>query len=298
MLKGRENHFLVRLFSPASETMSGIRDIKRRLSSIKNMRKITDAMYMVSSARLKGAQKRAQDFGDIFDRVEEIMAKIPARFKNVDEISPVFIVMAADRGLAGGYNAEVLKTAYNKIKPLKRFDVITIGEKAGRFFKSQGIEPLLYYTDMEKEMSSEALEEISENVLMEYENNRSIYAVYTHFKSPGVQEIRVVKILPQQERETAKQNGKKPLYIFEPSPEELITLLEKFYVKISLYGFYLHSYASEQAFRMRAMESATENADDLIEDLSLKYHQERKAAITREITEIVSGAENFLQQRP
>ncbi|MDN5313658.1 MAG: F-type H+-transporting ATPase subunit gamma [Thermoanaerobacteraceae bacterium] len=275
--------------------MSGIRDIKRRLSSIKNMRKITGAMYMVSSARLKVAQKKALDFGDVFDRMQEIMAKIPATLKNVDEYSPVFIVMASDRGLAGGYNADILKVVLNKIKPLNKFDVITIGAKAKKFFSSHGIKPLLEYTDMEKEISPEALEEISERAIKEYESNRSIFAVYTHFKSPGVQEVKVVKILPPEKTEKKeKGNEKKRLYIFEPSPEELINLLVKFYVKMSLYGFYLHSYASEQAFRMRAMESATENADDLLEDLSLKFHQERKAIITREITEIVSGAENYL----
>jgi len=270
--------------------MSGIRDIKRRISSVRNMRKITGAMYMVSSARLKGAQIRAQDFGDFFDKAMDIMAKIPATLEHKEDRPPLFIVMAGDRGLAGGYNSLVLKTVYQEMSKSGNAQVITIGQKARKFFMNMGMEPVLWYAGMDKELTSEALEEVSRRAVEEYRSHGGVYVAYTYFKNPAVQQVRVVKLLPPEKNRLEQ----KRLYIFEPSPEELIQQVMQFYVKMSLYGFYLHSYASEQAFRMKAMENATQNADDLLEDLSLKFHRERKAIITREITEIVSGAENYL----
>ncbi|HHW03949.1 MAG TPA: ATP synthase F1 subunit gamma [Thermoanaerobacterales bacterium] len=270
--------------------MSGIRDIKRRLSGIKNMRKITGAMHMVSSARLKGAQIRARNFGDFFEKALDIMVKIQAPLKHREGGPPLFIVIASDKGLAGDYNAGVLKLAELEINRFEKVDVITVGQKAERFFLSRGIKPLLRYHGMNKELTPEALGEISRRAVQEYKNHRCVYAVYTYFKNPAVQQARVVKLLPPEK----SGSGQMREYIFEPSPEELMESVLEFYVRNSLYGFYIHSYASEQAFRVRAMENATQNADDLLEDLSLKFHQERKAIITREITEIVSGAENYL----
>lgn len=270
--------------------MSGIRDIKRRISAVKNMRKITGAMYMVSSARIKGAQIRAQDFGGFFDKVLDIIARIPASLKPTEERPPLFIVMAGDRGMAGGYNAYILKTALREIDKTGNAGIITVGQKARKFFLNMGIEPVLWYNGIDKELTSEVIEEISRRAVEEYKKNSCVYAVYTHFKNPAVQQVKVAKLLPP-EKDNLRQ---KRQYIFEPSPEELIKLTLEFYVKMSLYGFYLHSYASEQAFRIKAMENATQNADELLEDLNMKFHRERKAFITREITEIVSGAENYL----
>jgi len=270
--------------------MSGIRDIKRRISSVRNMRKITGAMHMVSSARLKGAQSRAQDFGDFFDKARDIMAKIPATLEHKEDRPPLFIVIAGDRGLAGGYNNLVLRTARREMDKAGDARLITIGQRARKFFINLGIEPALWYTGMEKQLSSEALEEVSRAAVEQYTSRGGVYAAYTYFRNPAVQQVKVVKLLPPERNAPEQQRP----YIFEPSPEELIRQLTEFYVKMSIYGFYLHSYASEQAFRMKAMENATQNADDLLEELSLKFHRERKAIITREITEIVSGAENYL----
>ncbi|MCR4429753.1 MAG: ATP synthase F1 subunit gamma [Tepidanaerobacteraceae bacterium] len=270
--------------------MTGMREIKRRISSVNSMRKITGAMFMVSSARLKDAQKRVQNFGDFFDRTADIIAGMPYSLKHKEKRSPIFIVMAGDRGLAGGYNEYVLKTAFQKIEKYGAAGIITVGMKAKKFFLNMGKEPILWYDGMNKEMPEEAIEEICRRILDEYKRDSFVYAVYTHFISPAVQQVRVARLLPPENRDL-KQNLD---YIFEPSPEELMNMAMKFHVKISLYGFYLHSYASEQAYRMKAMENATHSADELLENLNMKFHRERKAIITQEISEIVSGAEEYL----
>lgn len=270
--------------------MTGIREIKRRISSVNNMRKITGAMFMVSSARLKDAQKRLQNFGDFFGRTADIIAGIPYSLKHKEGRSPIFIVMAGDRGLAGGYNAYVLETALQKIEKYGAAGIITVGMKARKFFLNMGKEPILWYDGMDKELPGEAIEEICRRALDEYKKDSFVYAVYTHFINPAVQRVRVARLLPPENRDL-KQNLD---CIFEPSPEELMNMALQFHVKISLYGFYLHSYASEQAYRMKAMENATHSADELLENLNMKFHRERKAIITQEISEIVSGAEEYL----
>lgn len=270
--------------------MIGIRDIKRRISAVSSMRKITGAMFLVSSARLKDAQKRAQDFGDFFDRTAEIIAAIPSSLKHREGRPPIFIVMAGDRGLAGGYNEDVLKTALREINNAGACEIITVGMKAKKFFSNMGKKPILWYVGMEKEMPLEVIEKICRRAMDEYNKERFVYAVYTHFKNPALQQVRIARLLPPEKRNLKQKID----YIFEPSPEELMNIALRIHVKISLFGFYLHSYASEQAYRMKAMENATRNADELLENLNMKFHRERKAFITQEISEIVSGVEEYM----
>lgn len=269
--------------------MSGVRDLKRRISGIKNMKKITGALHMISSARLKGVQKSVQDYNYFLEKVRDIVSLIPAGEKFAGENPPLVIVMASDRGLAGGYNAGILRLAHEKIDGLKAKDIITVGEKARKFFVQKGYSPLLWYTNMEKELPPTVLGEITGKVFEAHKKGSAVYTAYTRFISPAKLIPEVAKILPLERGRKVKEE-----IIFEPSPEELLDLILEFYVKSTLQGLFLNSYACEQASRMRAMESAAENADDLLEELTLKFHTERKAVITREITEIVSGAENYL----
>ncbi|ADL08741.1 ATP synthase F1 subunit gamma [Thermosediminibacter oceani] len=267
--------------------MAGLREIRRRLGSIKNMRKITQAFHLISSARLKTVQKKLEDYGALYESMKEIVARIPVEEKD-GKGKPLLIVMAGDRGLAGGYNAAVLQEAEKTLRKFKEPVLVTVGRKAGDFFSKQGLKPAVRLVDVAKNLSPGCFDGVIGLALDHYRQGGSVFVTYTRFKNPFSMKPVTERLLPSE-----KAEDKNIDFAFEPAPRELMDYVAGLYLKLSLYGLYLHSYASELASRMRATETATENADDLIEKLTLQFHRERKAVITREITEIVSGAENY-----
>ncbi|TYP58795.1 ATP synthase F1 subunit gamma [Thermosediminibacter litoriperuensis] len=268
--------------------MPGLRDIRRRLGSVKNMRKITKAFHLISSARLKAAQKKLEDYGALYKSMKEIVARIPVEERE-SKGRPLLIVMAGDRGLAGGYNAAVLEEAAARLKEWGDAVLVTVGRKAWDYFTRQGMKPAIGLTDVAKNMSTGSFDGVVRLALDHYRQGGGVFVTYTRFSNPLSMEPVTERLLPPD-----KVGNENIDIAFEPDPEELMDYVAGLYLKLSLYGLYLNSYASELASRLRAMETATENADDLIEQLTLQFHRERKAVITREITEIVSGAENYL----
>ncbi|HZK54602.1 MAG TPA: ATP synthase F1 subunit gamma [Desulfosporosinus sp.] len=277
--------------------MAGAQDIRRRIRSVRNMQQITKAMKMVSAAKLRKAQLKlnaARPYALQMQGVLERLAQAP-----VDEIHPllikrpvhkvVYVLITSDRGLCGGYNANLIRKVSGMIKEAQQeVKLVTVGRKGRDFFRRGKTEFLAEYTGFGDEPSYNQAKEVAQEVIRLYEEGEAdeVYLLYTEFVTAMTQRPTQIKLLPM-EQPVAKE-GKE--YIFEPSAEEILNSLLPKYIETQIYRTILEGKASEQGARMTAMSSATDNAKDMIDRLSLAMNRARQAAITTEISEIVSGA--------
>jgi len=277
--------------------VAGAQDIRRRIRSVRNMQQITKAMKMVSAAKLRKAQLKlnaARPYALQMQGVLERLAQAP-----VDEIHPllikrpvhkvVYVLITSDRGLCGGYNANLIRKVSGMIKEAQQeVKLVTVGRKGRDFFRRGKTEFLAEYTGFGDEPSYNQAKEVAQEVIRLYEEGEAdeVYLLYTEFVTAMTQRPTQIKLLPM-EQPVAKE-GKE--YIFEPSAEEILNSLLPKYIETQIYRTILEGKASEQGARMTAMSSATDNAKDMIDRLSLAMNRARQAAITTEISEIVSGA--------
>ena len=277
--------------------MAGAQDIRRRMRSVKNMQQITKAMKMVSAAKLRKAQLKlnaARPYARQLQGVLERLAQAPVdvlhpllKKRSVQKV--VYVLITSDRGLCGGYNANLIRKTSGMItesqQPVK---LVTVGRKGRDFFRRGKIEFLAEYTGLGDDPSYNQAKEIAQEVVRLYEEGEAdeVYLLYTEFVTAMTQRPAQLKLLPIEQPE-GKQ-GKQ--YIFEPSAEEILNSLLPKYVETQIFRTILEGKASEQGARMTAMSSATDNAKDMIDKLSLAMNRARQAAITTEISEIVSGA--------
>jgi len=277
--------------------VAGTQDIRRRIRSVRNMQQITKAMKMVSAAKLRKAQLKlnaARPYARQLQGVLERLAQAP-----VDVLHPllkkrpvqkvVYVLITSDGGLCGGYNANLIRKTSGLIsesqQPVK---LVTVGRKGRDFFRRGKIEFLAEYTKLGDNPSYNQAKEIAQEVVRLYEQGEAdeVYILYTEFVSAMTQRPSQIKILPIEQPE-GKQ-GKQ--YIFEPSAEDILNSLLPKYIETQIFRTILEGKASEQGARMTAMSSATDNAKTMIDKLSLAMNRARQAAITTEISEIVSGA--------
>ena len=258
--------------------MASMRDIKRRKSSISSTQQITKAMKLVSTVKLQKAKTHAEATTPYFDSMYKTVCSMLAKAGTVNHpylqkqksTKKAIIVISSNRGLAGGYNSNVIK-------------LITGGD----FEK----EDLLIYAIGHKDDASRICEEL----LKKYVAGEigEIYLAYTHFKNTVVHVPTLMKLLPveldKQELEASKEATL--LMNFEPNEEAALEMIVPKYVTSLLYGALIEAVASENGARMQAMDSATSNAEDMIDDLTLKYNRARQGSITQELTEIIAGAE-------
>ena len=277
--------------------MAGAQDIRRRIRSVRNMQQITKAMKMVSAAKLRKAQLKlnaARPYARQLQGVLERLAQAP-----VDAVHPllkkrpvqkvVYVLITSDRGLCGGYNANLIRKTSGLIAETQQeVKLVTVGRKGRDFFRRGKIEFLAEYTGLGDDPSYNKAKEIAQEVVRLYEQGEAdeVYILYTEFVTAMTQRPSQIKLLPIEQPE-GKQ-GKQ--YIFEPSAEDILNSLLPKYVETQIFRTILDGKASEQGARMTAMSSATDNAKDMIEKLSLAMNRARQAAITTEISEIVSGA--------
>ena len=282
--------------------MAGVstKEIKNRIRSMESTKQITKAMEMVAASKLRRAQSQIAASRPYFEILRDTIADITR--SNRDFSSPylkkregkklLYVVIAGDRGLAGGYNSNVLKLVYAQIQD-KEAAVLPIGKKAVDSFKSKGI-PIL--TDTYAEAASVGIGDcfsISKQVSKAFLDGQydEVYVAYTNFVSMLSQSPDFMKLLPLEKPEV-KEN--EPPHrcdtLYEHPAEEVFAAIVPEYLGGVLYGALCESRASEQAARRSAMDSATQNADEMIADLSLKFNRARQAAITQEITEIVAGS--------
>ena len=275
--------------------MAGVstKEIKNRIRSMESTRQITKAMEMVAASKLRHAQAQVLSARPYFEILYETINEIAA--SGSDFQSPylqakgnggtLYIVIAGDRGLAGGYNSNVLKLAMQQEGEVS---ILPIGKKAVDYFHNRDLPVLTEQYVQAADVSMGDCFSIAKLLCKRYLKGEfsKIAVIYTEFVSVLSQVPQVMPLLPLQ----AQPGAKKSDILYEPSPEAVFEAIIPEYLGGVLYGVLCESRASEQAARRTAMDSATQNADDMIADLSLKFNQARQAAITQEITEIVAGS--------
>ncbi|MDD4802737.1 MAG: ATP synthase F1 subunit gamma [Syntrophomonas sp.] len=282
---------------------AGVKDLKRRIRSIKNTQQITSAMKMVAAAKLRRAQEAAEKSRPYTDALNETIARLvgvstdaehPLLAKREEVRKVGYIVVTADRGLCGGYNTNIIRAATDSIAADDRKiynGIIAVGKRSRDFFRKRtGLDA--EFINLGDKINYTDAREISQYVISAYENEEydEIYLVYAKFVNVLRQVPTVVKVLPiEPPEESAEERNIE--YIYEPSAEDILLTLLPRYVGGQIYHAMLEGKASEQGARMTAMGNASQNAAEIIGNLTLKMNKVRQAAITDEILDIVGGAE-------
>jgi len=294
--------------------MANLKEVRNRISSVSSTQQITKAMKMVSAAKLKRATNAIVQLRPYANKLKELLSNLSASLEDgsspfLQQREPVrvlVVVVSSNRGLAGAFNTNVIKTANNLIAEkysdqLKagNVSVVAIGKKAQEFYERRKYNVIGNNTELYNELNFTNASVITESIMDGFLKGRydRVEIVYNHFRNAAVQYLITEQLIPVPKTEAKKEEVKKDEvktaqvdYILEPSQEEIIAQLIPKNIKIQLYRAVLDSVASEHGARMTAMDKATENAGDLLKALKLSYNQARQAAITTELTEIVSGA--------
>ncbi|MFQ7574857.1 MAG: ATP synthase F1 subunit gamma [Lachnospira sp.] len=278
--------------------MASMRDIKRRRDSIQSTGQITKAMKLVSTVKLQRAKGKAENTKPYFDLMYKTVSNILAKSANINHryLKPgvsnkkAVIAITANRGLAGGYNNNIVKLVTGSISQQDAV-IYTIGRKGAEVFKRKGYDIKADYSDVIDEPLYTDAREIAEEVLRSFTDGEvgEIYIAYTSFKNTVVHEPKLIRLLPVSADEIEKDGDSTPMN-YEPNEEEALDMIIPKYVCSIIYGALIESVASENGARMQAMDSATSNAEDMISSLSVKFNRARQASITQELTEIISGA--------
>lgn len=279
--------------------MAGVRDIRRRIRAVRNMQQITKAMKMVAAAKLRKSQEKVIAARPYASQLQEVLARLAQAQVDVShpllERRPVqnigYIVFTSDRGLCGGFNANLIRKTNSQIKeettPVK---LVTVGRKSRDFFRRGKIEILAEFTGLGDSPNYGQARQIAQEVMRLYQEKviDEVYLSYTEFISVINQKPSVIKLLPIEQPESKGERARQ--YIFEPSPAEIMERLLPKYVETLIFRVLLESKACEMGAKMTAMDSATNNAKEMIDRLTLAMNRARQAAITKEISEIVGGA--------
>jgi F-type H+-transporting ATPase subunit gamma len=293
--------------------MEKSRDIRNRIKSVTGTRKITKAMEMIASSKIRKAQSRIFEARAFIENIEEVITDIacysglvsdPLLAPHKDEKVVLVVGLTADRGLCGGYNANIIRLIENNIKGLRSqgYDVKLdiIGTRGRNYFRYIGFSVSNIYENLSDYPKFLDAREISKDIISRYISGEvdKVLICYTRFKNAAEQipSIRQILPIPMEEkiiRGEIKEiaPGKVHEFIFDPSPQEILGSLLPQYIYTTIYGVLLEATASEIGARMTAMKSASDNAEDMIKDLVKLYHRARQQQITMEITEIVSGAQ-------
>ncbi|MED1784319.1 ATP synthase F1 subunit gamma [Brevibacillus fortis] len=280
----------------------GIREIRRSIKSKKDMRQITKAMKMVAAAKLRRNQDKAEAARPYADKIQEVIASIASgnssskhpMLQNRPVKKTGYIVITSDRGLAGGYNANILRKVVNTInekhKSKDEYGIFVIGRKGRDFFSKRNYPLLEEVTGLPASPAFADIKKIAGAAVQMFENEQidELYLCYNKFQSAISQIPTVKQLLPLEAPES--NNARELNYEYEPSSEEVLADLLPKYAETLVYSALLEAKASEEGSRMTAMGSATDNATDMINRLTLSYNRARQAAITQEISEIVAGA--------
>ncbi|TBL72953.1 ATP synthase F1 subunit gamma [Paenibacillus thalictri] len=279
----------------------GMREIKRQIGSKKNTMQITKAMEMVAAAKLRRAQEAAEAARPYSDKMKEVVASIAAGTKGVKhpmlqtrEVKKTgYLVITSDRGLAGGYNANVLRKVMAQInerhKSPSEYVIFVVGRKGRDFFRKRNMTIVEEVTGLADSPTFADIRNVANSAVSNYEQGAydELYLVYNEFRNAALQIPQVKRLLPLEEvaSDTVVAN-----YEYEPSAEGVLAVLLPKYAETLIYSAVLDGKASEFGARMTAMNSATKNAKKMINNLTLVYNRARQAAITQEISEIVAGA--------
>ena len=282
--------------------MASMRDIKRRKSSIQSTQQITKAMKLVSTVKLQRAKQRAENSKAYFDCMYQTVNSMLAKAGNIQHpyvtgngsTRKAVIMITGNRGLAGGYNSNIIKLVTKGEFQKEDLDIYAIGSKGRDALARYGYQIKAVYRDLAEEPAYADAMGISREVLSAFNAGEigEIYLAYTSFKNTVSHEPKLIRLLPADvSTEAVAEETGSAIMNFEPEDEEALGLIIPKYVTSLIYGGLVESVASENGARMQAMDSATSNAEEMIDSLSLLYNRARQGAITQELTEIIAGAE-------
>ena len=281
--------------------MASMRSIKRRKGSIESTQQITKAMKLVSTVKLQRAKGRAEKSKSYFECMYATVKSVLAKSGNInhpylqagDSTKKAVIVITSNRGLAGGYNSNVIKLITKGDFSKADTALYTVGIKGKDYFFHHGYEVVKDYSDLIEEPAYADAMRISEDLLKAFSDGEvgEIYLAYTAFKNTVSHVPTLLKLLPVDTDGLEDADEDKALMNFEQDEEEALNLLIPKYVTSLIYGSMVEAVASENGARMQAMYSATSNAEEMIDKLSLQYNRARQGSITQELTEIIAGAE-------
>ncbi|MCI6791540.1 MAG: ATP synthase F1 subunit gamma [Lachnobacterium sp.] len=283
--------------------MASMRDIKRRKSSIQSTQQITKAMKLVSTVKLQKAKNRAEQTDPYFNYMYKTVSSMLARSGNIDHPyltagdskKKAVVVITSNRGLAGGYNSNIVKLITGSDFDKEDLDIYAVGGKGAETLERRGYHIADLQTEMMEAPTYPDAASLCNRVLDAFTSGEvgEIYLAYTHFKNTVSQEAKLIKLLPVEIEPDSEENQASDSNIlmnYEPNEEEALDMIIPKYVTSLFYGALVEAVASENGARMQAMDSATSNAEEMISDLSLKYNRARQGSITQELTEIIAGA--------
>tara|TARA_B110000438_G_scaffold276211_1_gene297775 strand:+ start:3628 stop:4482 length:855 start_codon:yes stop_codon:yes gene_type:complete len=280
--------------------VASLKDIRDRIKSVKSIQKVTSAMKMVAAAKVRKAQEKMEQARPYTYALEETINHILPDVSrgnldllNVREIRrKAYVIVSADRGLAGGFNSNIIKVAEKEIAEFgkENVDLFCIGKKARDHFKRRDYNIIESHIDFWSELNFDNAMMIGRSAIEHFTSGKvdEIHVIYNYFVNMAQQEIKSEVLLPLSYHDEGFEEKDR---LYEPSKEVLVSSLVPRHLNIQIWKYLLESYASEQAARMMAMENATTNAGDMIKSLTLEFNKARQAAITTEMLEIVSGAE-------
>ena len=291
--------------------MASLQDLRRRISSVRNTRKITRALELVAGARLRRAQTRIEEMRPYADRMQELMvgtARAASSFRNLallqqrDEVRRVaIVVITGDRGLAGPFNGQVLRRAFELERQARsngqEVAWLVVGRKGASTLRFRRYEVAAQWAGFADKPSYQDAQAVGHRLAEVYENEEvdRVVLVYNRFESVIVQRVTTTDLLPIHEEvlssEEEKREGPSADFIYEPEPEQILERLLPVYLETEIYRALLESAAAFLASQMTAMRNASKNAGELIDDLTLSLNRARQAEITQEILEIVAGAD-------
>lgn len=296
--------------------MAGITEIRGRMRSIQQTLKITNAMYLISSAKVKKARKQLQEVEPYFDRLAKTILDIfrhspqlqhryiEGHHKSKEERKTGFVVITGDKGLAGAYNHNVLKLAESYLARKQDSTLFLIGQMGRHYFEKKNIPIDAEFMYTVQDPTLDRAQDICDTLVDLYERGAldEIYLVFTHSYSAMRMEPEIIKLLPLDRAMLSARRGLseadqyRDVVRYEPSPEAVLDVLVPGVIRGYIFAALVESFCSEQSSRMSAMDSASESARDMLKTLSLEFNRARQGAITQEITEIAGGAEALNQQ--
>ena len=281
--------------------MANLKDIRDRIKSVRSIQKVTKAMKMVAAAKMRKAQERMEQARPytkrLVDVIHHLLPDVDRDLLPLLDIRPIqrvgYVVVTSDRGLAGSFNTNVVKKAESEINDIGKdnVDLFCIGKKARDHFKRRNYNIVKSHIEFWNDLEFSDALKIGEKIINHFVTKKvdEIHVCYNEFVNVATQSIQSEQLLPLEYNQEDNSSISDRLY--EPSKEKLTKSLIPRHLNVQMWKYLLESYASEQAARMVAMENATENAEDMIKNLTLEFNKARQASITKEMLEIVGGAE-------
>ena len=278
--------------------MASLQDIRRRIKSVKSIQQITNAMNMVATSRLRSAKEAAVANKPYADKMAQVVSDVAANAGDFShpllevrqEGKRLLLVIAADKGLAGAYSSNAFKEAVSQVEDKADTEIVAVGRKTREYFVNRSYTVASDYIGFSERPKYDNAKAIANDIIARFQSGevKAVYMVYTRFVSAISCVPETVKLLPFGQ---LSQEGPHAEYIYEPNAADVLGYLLPQYLVTTIYAALLQAAASELSSRMNAMSNATDNAQELIAKLDLHYNKVRQAGITREITEIVGGAE-------